>query len=340
MLILALALQLATAAPLPVAERVAFLSGKPYALCLMQTDGTELRELVPGEDQLLHFDCGPRGIAYVSDPRDIEDFRLFVLNPGDGTQQSVDKGIRFYPEWSPDGDRLAFMNHSGRWKIKVTEPADWNAVQELSPPAKTRFADGFSVNDGAPGWSPDGKFVAFQSNRTEKSLDIFSVELETGRLQQITKGMRATHPRYSPDSQWILFRSLGDLYLIRPDGTGQRALAPHAAADSSASWFPDSQRVLFVSERFGNPEVCVVQLADDRVTNLTRNPASEGDPALSPDGRRILFVSDRDGNAGGSENDEGDEIYVMDVAGENVQRLTRNAVRDADPAWLVAPDGR
>ena len=47
-------------------------------------------------------------------------------------------------------------------------------------------------------------------------------------------------------------------------------------------------------------------------------------PRLSPDGQRICFVSTRDGNY---------EIYVMDVDGGRVQRITRNEERDDFPSW-------
>jgi len=54
------------------------------------------------------------------------------------------------------------------------------------------------------------------------------------------------------------------------------------------------------------------------LTNLTNNPAGDGQPVWSPDGSKILFVSDRDGN---------DEIYVMKADGSDPTNLTDNRHR-------------
>ena len=61
---------------------------------------------------------------------------------------------------------------------------------------------------------------------------------------------------------------------------------------------------------------------------VTRNRASDYDPAWSPDSRRIAFVSSRDGDS---------EIYVVNVDGSGTTRLTGVPGEDENPAW--SPDG-
>ena len=61
---------------------------------------------------------------------------------------------------------------------------------------------------------------------------------------------------------------------------------------------------------------------------MTNNDANDWHPNISPDGKQIAFSSDRDGNF---------EIYVMDINGDNLTRLTHDAVRDTSPSW--SPDG-
>ena len=87
-------------------------------------------------------------------------------------------------------------------------------------------------------------------------------------------------------------------------------------------------RILFVTDRDGNPEVYVMDPGGTLQANLTNNAANEQDPAWSPTGYQILFSTDRDGNF---------EIYIADDDGLNEVNLTSNAASDESPAW--SPDG-
>ena len=64
------------------------------------------------------------------------------------------------------------------------------------------------------------------------------------------------------------------------------------------------------------------------VTVLVADPAEDRSPALSRDGRQVAFTSTRDGNA---------EIYVINVDGTGLQRVTNDPHEDDQPAW--SPDG-
>jgi Tol biopolymer transport system component len=96
------------------------------------------------------------------------------------------------------------------------------------------------------------------------------------------------------------------------------------------------QRIAFASDRDGNVEIYGMNADGTGHTNLTDNPAEDGDliytpvshHAWSPDGSRIAFVSYRDGNG---------EIYVMNADGSGQTNLTNNPWDDQDPTW--SPDG-
>jgi hypothetical protein len=90
---------------------------------------------------------------------------------------------------------------------------------------------------------------------------------------------------------------------------------------------PVVARILFVSERTGNPEIW---LRDEqgREVQLTSDASPDLAPAWSPDGTRIAFESLRNGDS---------EIYVMDADGSNPVNLTRNQAEDRAPTW--SPDG-
>jgi TolB protein len=88
-------------------------------------------------------------------------------------------------------------------------------------------------------------------------------------------------------------------------------------------------RIAFVSTRDGNFEIYVLDVAANRVTRLTNDPASDRNPAWSPDGKQIIFVSDRSGT---------DNLYMVSASGGTAVRLTVGPASDRNPAY--APDGQ
>jgi Tol biopolymer transport system component len=100
--------------------------------------------------------------------------------------------------------------------------------------------------------------------------------------------------------------------------------------DGAPSWMPDSQRVIFYSERDGKADIAVTDLAGRDRQFITTTPGiSEGSPAYAPQSDLVAFDSDRDGNF---------EIYTTKPNGDAPQNLTHHPARDLAPAW--SPDGR
>ena len=164
----------------------------------------------------------------------------------------------------------------------------------------------------------------------------------------------------------------GVLWVMNPDGSGQRSLAP---ACPGMRWSPDGQKITFAAivvqpDRLTS-DVYVMNADGSGQERLTSDPSWESGLAWSPDGRKIAFASglgnseihvmnaDRSeqrrltNDAWGGElawsprgdkiafvrrRDGNQEIYVMNPDGSGQRRLTRNTVGDRNPVW--SPDGR
>ena len=205
--------------------------------------------------------------------------------------------------------RLAFVTNrnAGQWDIYVMNP-NGSGVAQLDPSL---------ASDLWPSWSPDGKRIVYQSDRTVKP----------GPPDTVITGIDTT----------ITPRSVAfyNLYGINADGTGFQRLAADTTNDIQPAWSPDGTKIAFSTDRVaGDYEVYVMQADGTNPVRLTNSPGEDGQPAWSPDGSKLAFATTRDAPLDSLHP----EIYVMSaVDGSGPVNLTRNTAADIEPAW--SPDG-
>jgi Tol biopolymer transport system component len=144
--------------------------------------------------------------------------------------------------------------------------------------------------------------------------------VKAGHLNQLTEDPTDTEPTFSADGRTIAFVRGGDLYSVRPDGSGQRRLTSGDAADSAPVVSPDGKRVVFERRAAaGAPaDLYAVRVLGGGLRALTSGPDDDHQARFSPDGGAIVFVRDSDAGATTKE-----DLYSIRASGSGLARLTR-----------------
>ncbi len=185
------------------------------------------------------------------------------------------------------------------------------------------------VDDGDPAWSPDGKRIAFVSNRNGGFFQIYVMDVDGKNPIRLTEGVWDSNPAWSPDGQKIAFSS-------NPDGIGTHIAVMDADGKNplqlikgqQPSWSPDGDRLAFISRRDRQDEIYVIGVDGAGLKRVTHDLVAKGDPLWSPDGGRIAYWSN---------HEKFIQIYVVGADGKNRKRLTHNQAHNMWPAW--SPDG-
>lgn len=204
------------------------------------------------------------------------------------------------PSLSPDRTEIAFVSGGDIWTVG-------------SEGGAARLLVSHAANETRPMFSPDGKWLAFVSNRTGNG-DIYLLEVETGSLRRVTFDDSADNlDAWSRDGKWLYFSSssrdiagMNDIFRVPAAGgmpmlvsadryTSEFQSTPladgsivfAARGNSAAQWWRRGRSHLDESELW--------QKNGDTYTQLTQRGAKQNWPMATADGSRIYFVSDRTG---------------------------------------------
>jgi len=245
---------------------------------------------------------------------------------------------------------------SSEWE-KWLERKYWPQIAEKqrgdeSGKIVTDHARDHSYFNMSPELSPDGKRVAFLSDRKVYVGVYVASTLDGEILNQIVKGERSDEFEtlhvlrsgfsWSPDGDAVcLVAKAGKadaLHIVDAEsGDIIRSLRFPLDGMFTPAWSPDGSSIAFIGTKYGGSELYVTDPNGQNLVRLTDDYADERDPCWSPDGRRIAFAADRDSPP--SERFERTyDIYAIDVASRRVARLVASPGDDDSPAW--SPDGR
>ena len=312
-------------------------------LWMVRWDGSEkVRLTATTESAERHplFSPDGRYLAFLATRGDDEEKKkgaqVWLLNRAGGEAQKLTdaKGGVSDFAWSPDGKRLVLVvgtfdpasdpEKMEGWKRKTEPPividryqfkTDEGGYLKRFPSHLSLFdleskkeepLTGGPFDETDPGWSPDGRTIAFVSNRSEpdpdRSVDtnIYTIEARPGsEPRRVTPypGHDSGRPAFSPDGQWIAYYQgdearyaayeLNKLAVVPASGGAARLLTPtlDRSGQGDIVWAADGKSLSFVVE-------------DDRASYVARVPAAGGAVEKLTTGRRtVQFVGAGPGGA-------------------------------------------
>ena len=197
--------------------------------------------------------------------------------------------------------------------------------------------------DGNPAWSPDRKRILFSSRRDGQSKnDLYTMDAGGGNVARVTDTADAAEwsAKFSRDGTQIAFvREAADgwsVWLMRPDGSGQRLVAgPYPFAEFPA-WAPNGREVYFAAimpTPAGAPaamsHIYSVNLTTGDVRTRIDTGGTDACPHFSRDGKRLTYAASRAGGEYDSSNNL--DLFAHDLSSDDTTGAHDTALTD-EPA--------
>ena len=204
-----------------------------------------------------------------------------------------------------------------------------------------------------PALSPDGRFVAFYSERDGTAVDLFLADAHNGVvLRKLTElavsphtdslGFVASAGAWTADGRQLAFPTvtLGRpelaIYDVAAERVTRRVPLGSLGDVLAASWSPDGRSLVLSASAGGYVDLVILEVASGTVRRLTDDPFAELHPAWSPDGRSLAFVTDRFTTDLETLTWGALQLATLDVPSGAVRKIDVHALsggQELNPAW-------
>ena len=203
------------------------------------------------------------------------------------------------------------------------------------------------IEDSQPTWSPDGKRLAFVSNRAlpqdapKGTLNIWVVDADGSNMRQITYQGVNKYPSWSPDGKKIIFQSGKSIWMVEVDSNQFIQLASGDRGWYAPDWHPkDPGKVVcaFQTQVGDDNDLAIVNpltvLTKPSGTQTVRERVGSDDlPRWSKDGKRIAFIGKTTDGVTRNSN-----AYLMTISPDGTTLKTHCKLTDISgrPSWFTS----
>jgi Tol biopolymer transport system component len=191
-------------------------------------------------------------------------------------------------EMSPDGKRVSFL----KFDTKKGAVDIW--IADLERGVRTRITSGLA-NSRDAAWSPDGKRIAFSSDRAGM-YDIYTHDIDSDAPARVVWRSEEDklQPSWTADGTSLIVSkdsatTAGDLHIVPLNGGPPRPLSANEFLDETPAVSPDGRWIAFTSYRSTRPEVFVMTLAGGAPTQVSTQGGRS--PAWSKTGTELFYLS-------------------------------------------------
>ncbi len=212
---------------------------------------------------------------------------VVTLATGEARQFTAGSAVDADPQWSPDGQQIAFMSTRGEKPQLYVIPVDGGEARAI-----TSLKQGVG---GGPRWSPDGKQIAFTG-------------LAQTEPRDPTKPYRVDRHVYRFDGMEYLDDSAQSVYVVDANGGEAKRLTNDRMHNGNLHWSPDGKEILFTASLFPDTHdslsssLCIVNVKSGEIRTLIEHWMM-GSIGWTPDGKRVVFNAVKPGQKSGSKSD-------------------------------------